>query len=350
MVLHFNDLTVSFISCVIKADVCIALLAPCCAQRCPASVTADALIFCLLSLIGYALMPAGRSDLSDSSEISSRSSIVSNCSVDSAPTVSCPSEAPGNTPADGSQPCTSSSSSRHSTMRDTSFTLSTSAEELTVPEHTSASEMADSGRGSWTSCSSNSHDNLQTLPGQRALDLLNHRHTPMGGPIAEVEIGPGLPEDSCSRDGSELSQSRQSWTSSSSLSDTYEGSYGTIKRKAADHAASDGQHSTDASYKMITSSTEKGLIVYCVTSPCKDDRFKAPPPTPPGYQGLSLGDAHVQDGGALRPAHIKPPDYSVALQRCKLRHSLAEPNLSRPPSVTLHPHADSEEDEQVSAV
>lgn len=85
------------------------------------------------------------------------------------------------------------------------------------------------------------------------------------------------------------------------------------------------------------------LPVYCVTSPCKDDRFKAPPPTPPGYQGLSLGDAHVQDGGALRPAHVKPPEYSVALQRCKLRHSLAEPNLSRPPSVTLHSQADSEE-------
>uniref|UniRef100_A0A672RJX2 Rap guanine nucleotide exchange factor 6 n=1 Tax=Sinocyclocheilus grahami TaxID=75366 RepID=A0A672RJX2_SINGR len=81
--------------------------------------------------------------------------------------------------------------------------------------------------------------------------------------------------------------------------------------------------------------------VYCVTSPCKDDRLKAPPPTPPGYQGLTLGDA--QDGGASRPTHVKPPEYSVALQRCKLRHSLAEPNLSRPPSVTLHSHADSEE-------
>uniref|UniRef100_A0A671PWC3 Rap guanine nucleotide exchange factor 6-like n=1 Tax=Sinocyclocheilus anshuiensis TaxID=1608454 RepID=A0A671PWC3_9TELE len=224
----------------------------------------------------------------------------------------------------------SSSSAQHLVVRETSFTFSSSAEELTVPEQTSVSELADSGRGSWTSCSSNSHDNLQTLPGQRALDLLNHRHTPMGGPIAEVEIGPGLPEDSCSRDGSELSQSRQSWTSCSSLSDTYEGSYGTVKRKTQD------QQSTDASYKTITSSTEKGLIVYCVTSPCKDDRLKAPPPTPPGYQGLMLGDA--QDGGALRPAHVKPPEYSVALQRCKLRHS-----LSRPPSVTLHSHADSEE-------
>uniref|UniRef100_A0A8C2HHQ5 Rap guanine nucleotide exchange factor (GEF) 6 n=1 Tax=Cyprinus carpio TaxID=7962 RepID=A0A8C2HHQ5_CYPCA len=274
----------------------------------------------LSASFSYALMPTGRSDLSDSSEISSRSSIVSNGSVDSmpaAPAVSVPSETPTNTPADCSQPGTRYRIPQR--LR---------ASRLTVPEQTSVSELADSGRGSWTSCSSNSHDNLQTLPAQRALDLLNHRHTPMCGPIAEVETGPGLPEDSCSRDGS---QSRQSWTSSSSLSDTYEGSYGTVKRKTQD------QQSTDASYKTITSSTEKGLIVYCVTSPCKDDRFKAPPPTPPGYQGLTLGDA-VQDGGVLRPAHVKPPEYSVALQRCKLRHS-----LSRPPSVTLHSHADSEE-------
>ncbi|XP_059398826.1 rap guanine nucleotide exchange factor 6 isoform X1 [Carassius carassius] len=279
--------------------------------------------------IGYALMPSGRSDLSDSSEISSRSSIVSNGSVDSmpaAPSISVRPETPTHTPADCSQPGTSSSSAQHLAVRETSCMLSSSAEELTVPELTSVSELADSGRGSWTSCSSNSHDNLQTLPGQRALDLLNHRHTPLCAPIAE-----GTAEDSCSRDGSEL---RQSWTSSSSLSDTYEGSYSTVKRKTQD------QQSTDASYKTVTSSTEKGLIVYCVTSPCKDDRFKAPPPTPPGYQGLTLGD--VQDGGALRPAHVKPPEYSVALQRCKLRHSLA--------SVTLRSHADSEEEEQVSAV
>ncbi|KTG06575.1 hypothetical protein cypCar_00015198 [Cyprinus carpio] len=59
--------------------------------------------------IGYALLPTGRSDLSDSSEISSRSSIVSNGSVDSmltAPTISVPSETPTNAPADCRQPGT----------------------------------------------------------------------------------------------------------------------------------------------------------------------------------------------------------------------------------------------------
>lgn len=68
--------------------------------------------------------------------------------------------------------------------------------------------------------------------------------------------------------------------------------------------------------------------VYCVTSPAKDERYRAPPPTPPGYQGLALGDLGLTDGvvggpgGALpRPPHLRPPDYSVALQRSKLLQS-----------------------------
>lgn len=68
--------------------------------------------------------------------------------------------------------------------------------------------------------------------------------------------------------------------------------------------------------------------VYCVTSPAKDERYRAPPPTPPGYQGLALGDLGPADGvvggpgGAPpRPPHLRPPDYSVALQRSKLLQS-----------------------------
>lgn len=66
--------------------------------------------------------------------------------------------------------------------------------------------------------------------------------------------------------------------------------------------------------------------VYCVTSPAKDERYRAPPPTPPGYQGLALGDLGLTDGvvggpGLPRPPHLKPPDYSVALQRSKLLQS-----------------------------
>lgn len=260
--------------------------------------------------IGYALMPAGRSDLSDSSEISSRSSIVSNCSVDSgltAPPASVPAETHTltHTPAD----CSWSSSVRDSTVA--LSTISNSAEELTAPEHSSVSEIADSGRASWTSCSSNSQDSLQTV--QRAPEPLSLRHTPMGGPIAEVD--PALLEERDSEDG-----------------------YDPVKHNSTDPA--DG-----SDYKTITSSTEKGLIVYCVTSPCKDERFRAPPPTPPGYQGLTLGAAQAQDAQKL-----KPPEYKVALQSCRLRRSLAEPQPELEPSRHTQCAVEREEDEQVSAV
>lgn len=89
--------------------------------------------------------------------------------------------------------------------------------------------------------------------------------------------------------------------------------------------------------------------VYCVTSQCKDDRYKAPPPTPPGYQGLSLGDMQTREGEALRPAFLKPPKYNVALQRSKLLGDtwrLADghhPIFTRPVSVAPHAVANSEE-------
>ncbi|XP_029956464.1 rap guanine nucleotide exchange factor 6 isoform X2 [Salarias fasciatus] len=395
--------------------------------------------------IGYALLPAGKADnLSDSShsEISSRSSI---CSVDSVPapglddrcssnnrsctsaaapsvtsaaaaattttTTSAVAESSAATHAhlnaDYSQPSTSNSSSpaRGHVTRGSTFTSSISTEELT-PDHTSL----DSGRGSWTSCSSNSHDSFQSLPvsscrpwdhgihGLPHTHLGGFKHTQLSRPIAEVEAAAAAPtpawatNDDASKQhtrnsSSDLSnQSRQSWASSSSLSDTYEGNYGTIKRRNTSEnpsspAHEDGGQSTDPAYKTVTSSTEKGLIVYCVTSPAKDERYRAPPPTPPGYQGLALGDLGLTDGvvggpgGQLpRPPHLRPPDYSVALQRSKLLQSpgaaggLAEARrlagglhlqqqdgragCSRPPSICLPPQdlADSEDDEQVSAV
>ncbi|KAJ8408764.1 hypothetical protein AAFF_G00245820 [Aldrovandia affinis] len=307
--------------------------------------------------IGYALMPAGKSDnLSDSShsEISSRSSI---------PTL---------------RQLVRGEGAGGPGLRVHALRQPRGA----TPDHASL-EAADSGRGSWTSCSSNSHDNFQSLPAQRgAWDLGGaHRHAQLGGPIAEVETAAASaawPDDPAAKrrsgDSSELNQSRQSWASSSSLSDTYEGNYGTIKRRAADSAdaAAQGEaggaaQGADPAYKTVTSSTDKGLIVYCVTSPAKDDRFRGPPPTPPGYQGISLGD--VQEGAPRHP-HLKPPDYSVALQRSKLLQSPAglplpadgltqakrlpqrqhnsEPRLG---SVSLQSQADSEDDdEQVSAV
>ncbi|XP_062309147.1 rap guanine nucleotide exchange factor 6 isoform X1 [Osmerus eperlanus] len=358
--------------------------------------------------IGYTLLPAGRTELSDSShsEISSRSSLVSNCSVDSMPNTAqddrCLSktseQAEISIPATSQPSMSSSPCTRGPVMRTSTFTSSPSAEELT-PDHTSLDSVADSGRGSWTSCSSNSHDNFQNLPsGQsRPWDhshLIGFRHTQLAGPIAELEgiatpswavptvMVAGADDPTANRhssDSSDHNQSRQSWASSSSLSDTYEGSYGTIKRRAAETSAPQGEGperiaSTDAAYKMVTSSTEKGLIVYCVTSPSKDERYRAPPPTPPGYQGLTLGDVGVALGGMAdapplpRPTHLRPPGYSEALQRSKLLQSpggmggLGDPRRmaphhqgqgsSWPPSACLPPQgpADSEEDEQVSAV
>lgn len=162
-----------------------------------------------------------------------------------------------------------------------------STEELT-PDLTSLDSVADSGRGSWTSCSSNSHDSFQSLPASscRPWDhgihghplalphthLGGFKHTQLAPPIAEtaaaVAAHTWASEDAQqqSRDSSSemLNQSRQSWASSSSLSDTYEGNYGTVKRR--NHASSssptndEGGQSTDPAYKTVTSSTDKGLI------------------------------------------------------------------------------------------
>lgn len=68
------------------------------------------------------------------------------------------------------------------------------------------------------------------------------------------------------------------------------------------------------------------MPVYCVTSPKKGDRYREPPPTPPGYLGISLAD--LKEGPH---PHLKPPDYSVAVQRSKMMHN----SLSRLPPASL---------------
>ncbi|XP_054610968.1 rap guanine nucleotide exchange factor 6 isoform X5 [Dunckerocampus dactyliophorus] len=371
--------------------------------------------------IGYALLPPGKADnLSDSShsEISSRSSI---CSVDSVPAPGlderCSNNVSGRTTAaasvsgasvgtptpesaaathlnvDYSQPSTSTSSaaSRGYVTRASNFTASVSTEELT-PDLTSLDSVADSGRGSWTSCSSNSHDSFQSLPPSscRPWDHGIHGHPlallpHLGGFKPTQPASFAVEADAAGRAATDLgsvelaSLSRQSWASSGSLSDTYEGNYGTVKRRTAAEQPSlssptneEGGQSTDPAYKTVTSSTDKGLIVYCITSPAKDERYRAPPPTPPGYQGLALGDLKdcVVLGGAPhpRPPHLRPPDYSVAMQRSKLLQSpaaagsLAEArrlgralgghNHGGSPAIHLPAQetTDSEEDEHVSAV
>ncbi|XP_074865415.1 rap guanine nucleotide exchange factor 6 isoform X2 [Carettochelys insculpta] len=359
--------------------------------------------------IGYALIPSTKSDnFSDSShsEISSRSSIVSNCSADSVsaalqderclPQSLIAIDSTGATErkeapqplAEYSQSSTGWSLTRPALIRGMAVTSSMSSEEISH-EHITV-EAADSGRGSWTSCSSSSHDNFQNIQNPKSWDLLSsYRHTHLDGPIAEVEPTNCCPEeaylcsdafskDKQSKANTERDQSRQSWASSSSLSDTYETNYGTIKRRGLEHSTVeqtevlDSKPAADTNYKTVTSSTEKGLIVYCVTSPKKDDRYREPPPTPPGYMGISLAD--IKEGSPHHP-HLKPPDYSVAVQRSKLLHSdlsrLSSASLSSEPVASIsskvpqwhkrqpsHPKladmtdADSEEDEdeQVSAV
>ncbi|XP_043347088.1 rap guanine nucleotide exchange factor 6 isoform X12 [Dermochelys coriacea] len=247
---------------------------------------------------GYALIPSTKSDnFSDSShsEISSRSSIVSNCSADSMsaalqderclPQSLIGMDSAGaaerkevpQPSAEYSQPSIGWSLTRPAIIRGIAVTSSMSNEEISH-EHITI-EAADSGRGSWTSCSSSSHDNFQNIPNQKSWDLLNsYRHSHLDGPIAEVEPTNCCPEETYlyseafsknnwqSKASTEHDQSRQSWASSSSLSDTYETNYGTIKRRGLEHSTAeqtevlDSKPATDANYKTVTSSTEKGLI------------------------------------------------------------------------------------------
>ncbi|XP_005067818.2 rap guanine nucleotide exchange factor 6 isoform X7 [Mesocricetus auratus] len=316
---------------------------------------------------GYTLIPSAKSDnFSDSShsEISSRSSIVSNCSVDSmsaalqeercsAHTLAVPEPTTGTLEKidhpsgirEHSQTGHGWMLSKPSLIKGVAVSSSLSSEEMSH-EHV-VLEAADSGRGSWTSCSSSSHDNFQSLPNPKNWDFLNtYRHTHLDDPIAEVEptdCEPCACPKGCSRTcgqckGSlETSQLRQSWASSSSLSDTYEPNYGTVKRRVLESApaeAPDGlepRDATDPVYKTVTSSTDRGLIVYCVTSPKKGDRYREPPPTPPGYLGISLAD--LKEGPH---PHLKPPDYSVAVQRSKMMfNSLSRLPPAPPSSHTL---------------
>ncbi|XP_056450268.1 rap guanine nucleotide exchange factor 6-like isoform X2 [Gadus chalcogrammus] len=403
--------------------------------------------------IGYALLPAGKADsLSDSShsEISSRSSI---CSVDSmltpgpddnrchgsrsaiTTTTTAPVAATGVAMVESSSNNSSCSNTTTTTHHHAAFAARTGGQDYGHPCTSSPSPLAssrlgppsacssaagedpglpvlDSGRGSWTSSSSTSHDSFPSLPLSScrpwdhgthpapALLASGYRYpqAPPPGPGSEAEAGAGGharhgSRDSESSGGGYGGRSRQSWASSGSLSDTNEGNYGTVKRRNAsgnppspadEEGAGPG---ADPAYKTVTSSTDKGLIVYCVTAGGgRDERYHAPPPTPPGYQGLALGDLGYSDPPP-RPPNLKPPEYSVALQRSRLLHSpgvgggglaaslqhhhshsnsnqhrdtgrspgaAAGLGCSRPVSICLPPPrlglADSEDDEQVSAV
>uniref|UniRef100_A0A673A048 Rap guanine nucleotide exchange factor 2 n=1 Tax=Sphaeramia orbicularis TaxID=375764 RepID=A0A673A048_9TELE len=207
---------------------------------------------------------------------------------------------------------------------------SPSSEELTQDQGDRVSlDAADSGRGSWTSCSSGSHDNIQTMQQGRSWETL----ALLGGPAALW-----------------AAQARGSWASASSSSSSAaywgedsEGDTGTIKRRGGKDVNADPETSSITS----TGSEEakhlgrpspspitaggKGLI--CEWQRNIDlslpvlikGRYREPPPTPPGYTALTISDlAEGQHPSPSVPTSTaghsgrRPPDYTTALQRSRM--------------------------------
>ncbi|KTG02683.1 hypothetical protein cypCar_00011993 [Cyprinus carpio] len=182
---------------------------------------------------------------------------------------------------------------------------SPSSEELTQDQGDRVSlDAADSGRGSWTSCSSGSHDNIQTMQQGRSWEAL--------------------------AEGSGLWGSRGSWASACSSSSSAacwgedsEGDTGTIKRRGGRDVTTDPETSSITS----TGSEESRQHTR------KDGRYRDPPPTPPGYTALTITD--VTEGTAH--SGRRPPDYTTALQRSRLvTHS---PDSQQPPAVGKPTHS-----------
>ncbi|XP_029766488.1 rap guanine nucleotide exchange factor 2 isoform X5 [Terrapene carolina triunguis] len=236
------------------------------------------------SLGSYTLAPSGTVDnFSDSghSEISSRSSIVSNSSFDSMP-VSLHDERRQRhsvsivetnlgvgridrramiEPDQYSLGSYAPLSENRGLYAGATVLSSPSTEELSQDQGDRASlDAADSGRGSWTSCSSGSHDNIQTIQHQRSWETL---------PFGHVHF------DS-SGDGAGL------WASGSHMD----------QMMFPDHGTKYGRQSQAR----------------------KEGRYREPPPTPPGYVGIPIADFAE---GVSQPTR-KPPDYNVALQRSRM--------------------------------
>ncbi|XP_047573731.1 rap guanine nucleotide exchange factor 2 isoform X1 [Lutra lutra] len=324
--------------------------------------------------IGYTLAPSGTVDnFSDSghSEISSRSSIVSNSSFDSVHderrqrhSVSIVETNLGVGRMErrtliepdqyslGSYAPISESRGLYATA---TVISSPSTEELSQDQGDRASlDAADSGRGSWTSCSSGSHDNIQTIQHQRSWETLPFGHThfdysgdPAGLWASSSHMDQIMFSDhstkynrqSQSRESLEQAQSRASWASSTGYwGEDSEGDTGTIKRRGGKDVSIESESSSMTSvtteetksvpmpaHIAVTSSTTKGLIVR------KEGRYREPPPTPPGYIGIPITDFPE---GHSHPAR-KPPDYNVALQRSRM---VARPTDAAGPSPVPQAH------------
>ncbi|XP_060720509.1 rap guanine nucleotide exchange factor 2 isoform X5 [Tachysurus vachellii] len=184
-------------------------------------------------------------------------------------------------------------------------------------------DAADSGRGSWTSCSSGSHDNIQSIP-QR----IGYYDSRSWETLSE---GPGIGRS-------------QSATPLGYWADESEGDTGTIKRRGGKDEVPNVQKSTTSR---------------------REGNFREPPPTPPGYTARSL--AEVEELGHnnhnLIHSHThgrRPPDYNTALQRSRLiKRSLdLEPPPQPRPPTRMHGYTHCptprrppcDENEQISAV
>ncbi|KAG9259811.1 rap guanine nucleotide exchange factor 2-like isoform X3 [Astyanax mexicanus] len=181
-------------------------------------------------------------------------------------------------------------------------------------------DAADSGRGSWTSCSSGSHDNIQSIP-QR----IGYYDSRSWETLSEVP--------SMGRSHSATPIASQYW------GDDSEGDTGTIKRRGGKE--------------------EVPNVPKCpAVGSRRERRFREPPPTPPGYTALSVTEAEELNQSYAHGR--RPPDYNSALQRSRLIKrscDLEPPPQPRLPS-RLHGYTHCptprrppcDESEQVSAV
>ncbi|XP_048884281.1 rap guanine nucleotide exchange factor 6-like isoform X2 [Brienomyrus brachyistius] len=212
------------------------------------------------------------------------------------------------TPTDvkSSQPCSRVTVTRASTLPCSSI------ERQHTQDHTAICCLEAGGAGSLPFCSSSSHHNFQGAAGS----AIRVTQQP-GGASLGMRAG-----DSGQRPPQDWWENKQysQRVPPSPVSDPLDFSNPSVRAIEGTVRAAPPRRaqSTDSPYKTVATSTDQGLIVYCVTSGAKYDKYRGPPPTPPGYQGISLGD--MQEDGHRHP-HTRPPDYSVALQRSRLLQS-----------------------------
>ncbi|XP_024118341.1 rap guanine nucleotide exchange factor 2 isoform X6 [Oryzias melastigma] len=253
---------------------------------------------------------------------------------------------------------------------------SPSSEELTQDQGDRVSlDAADSGRGSWTSCSSGSHDNIQTMQQGRSWETLILGGGSSGGGIGGLPPGPEVLGGLGGHAALWAAQTRGSWASvsSSSSSAAYwgedsEGDTGTIKRRGGKDVNADAETSSITS----TGSEEAKQLCRPTPSPItagarKEGRYREPPPTPPGYTALTMSD--LSEGQHPPPpaptstathSGRRPPDYTTALQRSRMvtqspdshqaqqgsKHRGAGPQRTCSPAEEQEPEEEEEEDEE----